>query len=750
MQTRQIETTDVFRRNYEAAAPTIVNIGGARSSKSFSLIQLLLMRFINEDNKIFLITRKTLPSLRMTSYKVFVDLLEDYGYYNQCEHNKSNLTIKYKNNIVYFLSIDSSEKIKCYHPSTEILTKDGFKYVSDLVVGEHIASYNPITKEADYYPIHKMHEYDYNGDMIRPQRNKRIPYVDFCVTPNHKMIGKPRKYHGNKYYLGSTEFIEADQISYGFTVPRTAAWGGKRINHYIIPKNDYNDGVGKNNKNGRKTTRFSITAWLKFLGWYLSEGSIVSNKTYEVAISQTKPDGRAVLRKDLNDFPYNVIESERDFRIAGKDLVTYLSKLGKSHDKYIPRDILELQPSLLKHLFNALMAGDGTQHKSGRFVYSSSSKQLIDDVCELSIKLGKAPIVWEVDTTKPNYYPNAKRHWCISISNQDEVAVKKKERIHYEGKVYCPEVWPHHTVLTRLNGRIMWCGQSTEFNYVFMEEANEFSLLDFRILSMRMSGPTTEDQPNRMYLSLNPSDEFSWINQKLIHQADVEIIHSTYKDNPFLSDQYVKIIEDLKDIDPTLYKIYGLGQWAQIANKIYSNYIIESKYPDAFDDEFYGVDFGYNVQTAVVHIGMKDGEAYVIEMLYQTKLTNEDLIEKLKTMNIKKYVSIYADSAEPARIEEICRAGFNCLPAIKKVDDGIDTVKRYRLHLREQDEFVLKEIRSYKWKEDKNGNVLDEPVKFNDHLMDSIRYALHTHFNVPDMVEAIPTSRGRSTDRLLM
>ena len=42
----------------------------------------------------------------------------------------------------------------------------------------------------------------------------------------------------------------------------------------------------------------------------------------------------------------------------------------------------------------------------------------------------------------------------------------------------------------------------------------------------------------------------------------------------------------------------------------------------------------------------------------------------------------------------------------------------------EGSENLLKEIKSYKWKEDKNGHVLDEPVKFRNHLMDGMRYYL--------------------------
>lgn len=268
--------------------------------------------------------------------------------------------------------------------------------------------------------------------------------------------------------------------------------------------------------------------------------------------------------------------------------------------------------------------------------------------------------------------------------------------------------------------------KSTEFNYVFLEEANEFSFNDFFIINTRMSGQTTPDQPNKMFLALNPNEEFSWINTKLHDRDDVEFIHSTYKDNPFLSKEYIKILTDLERTDPTLYKIYALGEWAELPNIIYHKYDVVD-FVGAFDDEWYGLDFGYNHPTAMVWCGSRGDDMYVREIIYESHKTNHDIIDMMGSLNINKKLPIYADSAEPARIEEIYRAGYNIYDAQKKVDDGIDSVKRHNLHIYPDSVNLIKEIRTYKWREDRMGNILDEPVKFNDDLMDAMRYAIHTH-----------------------
>ena len=54
-------------------------------------------------------------------------------------------------------------------------------------------------------------------------------------------------------------------------------------------------------------------------------------------------------------------------------------------------------------------------------------------------------------------------------------------------------------------------------------------------------------------------------------------------------------------------------------------------------------------------------------------------------------------------------------------------MKRQKIYIHPDCTDTISEMKTYKWKEDRNGNVLDEPVKFRDHLMDALRYALYTH-----------------------
>jgi len=276
--------------------------------------------------------------------------------------------------------------------------------------------------------------------------------------------------------------------------------------------------------------------------------------------------------------------------------------------------------------------------------------------------------------------------------------------------------------------------KSSEFNYIWMEEATEFDYEDYLQLKLRLRRAT--NSVNQMYLTFNPVA--GWTQKQFFEQEsdDIAILHTTYLDNPFLDIEYTKMLEFLKDQDEAYYQIYTLGRYAILKNKIYNNYQVVSRMPEMYDEIIYGVDFGYNNPSVVLEIGLKDDNIYITKELYETRLTNEELIEKLKYFVRSKNAEIYADSAEPARIEEITRAGFNVFAAKKEIKNGIDFVKRKKIYIHESCTNTIKEIQSYKWKEKKDGEILDEPVKFLDHAMDALRYAVYTHQNQAVLVSS--------------
>ena len=252
-------------------------------------------------------------------------------------------------------------------------------------------------------------------------------------------------------------------------------------------------------------------------------------------------------------------------------------------------------------------------------------------------------------------------------------------------------------------------------NYLWLNEANELTYEDWTQLILR----TTE----QIYLDYNPSDPYSWIYEKVQTRDDCTFIKSTYKANPFLDEDTIAEIERLKDIDPDYWRVYGLGEIGSIQTMIFRNFNLVDDVQGKLIG--YGLDFGFtNSPTALVEVRQLDDNLYIKELLYEKRLTNTDLANKLKEFGIDRQTEIIADSAEPKSIEEVYRSGFNIKPAKKGagIHLGLDIMRRYKLHITKDSLNAIKEFRGYKWSTDKNGDVLNTPVKVNDHLIDATRY----------------------------
>ena len=112
MKSLNLKGTVVLQKNLNASTRIVVNQGGTRSSKTYSLAQLIILKALQSKGKVYTICRKTLPALKGTAYRDFFNILESHNLYNPDNHNKSELTYKLNGNTIEFLSIDMSQKIR--------------------------------------------------------------------------------------------------------------------------------------------------------------------------------------------------------------------------------------------------------------------------------------------------------------------------------------------------------------------------------------------------------------------------------------------------------------------------------------------------------------------------------------------------------------------------------------------------------------------------------------------------------------
>jgi phage terminase large subunit len=258
---------------------------------------------------------------------------------------------------------------------------------------------------------------------------------------------------------------------------------------------------------------------------------------------------------------------------------------------------------------------------------------------------------------------------------------------------------------------------------LYINEANLIPQASYTQLAIRTK--------ETIFVDFNPADEFSYVYD-LALGPEAKFIKSTYRNNlANLTKSQIEEIEALKDLDDNLWRVYGLGERGTSRDTIYTHWKLKKELP-LRGEIFIGQDFGFNVPSATILIEHYEGAIYAKELLYETKLTTNDLIARYANeLDISRTIEIFCDNAEPKTIEEICRAGYNAKPADKAVLEGIRKIKGMPLYLIEGSTNLISEINSYKWKVNKNGETLDEPVKFRDHAMDALRYGVFTKLANP-------------------
>jgi len=161
----EIKHTNVFSRNinkYNDGKRFIVNQGGSRSSKTFSIIQLLIYICLTEPGKKVSIVRKSFPSLRGSVLKDFIEIMDSFGLYNVKNHNKTEHIYEFSNGSkIEFFSIDDSKKVRgrkrdiCYINEANELFFEEFQQLSLRTTNTLFIDFNPSEEEHWIYELLK-------------------------------------------------------------------------------------------------------------------------------------------------------------------------------------------------------------------------------------------------------------------------------------------------------------------------------------------------------------------------------------------------------------------------------------------------------------------------------------------------------------------------------------------------------------------------------------------------------------------
>ena len=170
---------------------------------------------------------------------------------------------------------------------------------------------------------------------------------------------------------------------------------------------------------------------------------------------------------------------------------------------------------------------------------------------------------------------------------------------------------------------------------VWIEEATEITQSDFEIIDDRLRGILPKGLFYQIRLTFNPVSSHHWIKKVFFDRVDPDVLthQSTYENNRFIDEAYHRRMLRRKEVDPEGYRVYGLGEWGEVAGLILKNYVIEEfdRNPENYDYIVNSQDFGFNHANCIGEVGFKDGDLYLFQELYVYE------IEKAQIQALKEF-----------------------------------------------------------------------------------------------------------------
>nr|WP_293993873.1 minor capsid protein [uncultured Fusobacterium sp.] len=355
---------------------------------------------------------------------------------------------------------------RCFDKETEVYTRKGWKYFKDLKNEDYVYTINKTTLIPEWQKPIKIINYHYKGMLLSFKGNS----FDQVVTPNHDILVQNMD---NTVKDKSWKLKRADSV-------------GKKSKHRFLNGCNW---VGQKKKfetlAGKKV---EIETYLKFMAYWLADGSCTTDRgSYNVKIAQNNNDW---MYEELKKLPFKIYKCKESLIIHNKELGEELKQYGKCTDKYIPDNIKNMSPDLIRIFLLAYSKTDGTLRK-GKFwkdyqfkdsiCFFTSSNKLSGDLGELILKVGGRPSYYlekckgkEIKFRNGIYKINEnvwRINWNIHIHTW--IANLNITELLYDDRVYCVEVERHNTLLVRRHGKVNWSGNCRTTTIPYFEDMTE-------------------------------------------------------------------------------------------------------------------------------------------------------------------------------------------------------------------------------------------------------------------------------------
>jgi len=348
---------------------------------------------------------------------------------------------------------------ECVPRDTGIFTKNGWKNIQDVKIGEEIFTLNTETNQLEVQKVQRTTDKLYNDDMIHIYNGGSL---DMLVTKKHKVVLWDK--NDKPYILTAEELFNKiktndSKISQS-TIKNSGEWLGETPELIEIPNSDLS---------------IDSNLWASFLGVYLTHG--YCDETNLVVIDDVKGESSVAIEGLLKGLPFDyTLSNDKEYIIDNKALYNFLKPLGDSNEKYVPQYAKDWSINLLNELLTWMLLGESDNGIIRE--HSSTSDKLSEDIFEIFLKVSNGAnfsktkqkdvfIDEEVDIDGElmliKKVVKSKELNVISEITSKGLSLDTRfiyaEKIPFDDNVYCVTV-ENGTWLMRYNNKISWTHNS--------------------------------------------------------------------------------------------------------------------------------------------------------------------------------------------------------------------------------------------------------------------------------------------------
>ena len=265
----------------------------------------------------------------------------------------------------------------CFIEGTLVLTKDGYKEIQDIQVGEYVLTHTNSWQKVIKTMTNK------SNDLVCINC---MPSEKIYCTPNHPFyVRKMHRVHNPKTgwserQFDNPEWVEAKDLSNEYYVgtainqiEEIPIWNG------VNQKKEWEHNTHVN----RLQSKFESEDFWYVIGRYIGDGWISSNGRITICAIEEEV-GQIIPFLDRLDFHYSISDCRTCCKIfiTFKEIGAYCEQFGRgAGNKHLTADILNLPVSMLKAFLNGYMDADGT-YTQNKYKASSVSRRLIYEIAQ--------------------------------------------------------------------------------------------------------------------------------------------------------------------------------------------------------------------------------------------------------------------------------------------------------------------------------------------------------------------------------